>query len=56
MYDRKKDPYQLDNLAKDKRYKPIKKAMRKRLALLRPCVGASQCYRDFDKPPKRKHK
>ncbi len=56
LYDRKRDPYQLKNVADKKSYKPIRKAMRKRLAILRPCAGASECYRNFDKPPSRKTK
>ena len=56
LYDRKKDPYQLKNVGDKKRYKPIRKEMRHRLKALKSCAGTSQCYRQFPKPPDRRHR
>lgn len=52
LYDRKRDPYQLHNVAEDDRYKSIRKQLRKRLAVLRPCAGTTQCYRNFGTLPR----
>jgi N-acetylglucosamine-6-sulfatase len=51
LYDRKRDPYQLRNLAESKRYKPVRKELRRRLSVLRPCAGTTQCYRNFGALP-----
>lgn len=53
FYDRKRDPYQLRNLADKPRYKSIRKELRRRLVVLRPCAGTTQCYRNFGTLPRR---
>ncbi len=50
LYDRVKDPYEIHNRAKDPRYKPVLREMRKRAAALRTCAGAS-CSRSFGPVP-----
>lgn len=56
LYDRQRDPYQLKNLADKPRYKPIRKALRKRYLTLSSCSGVAECQRYFGPPPKRKAK
>ncbi|MGL5826724.1 MAG: sulfatase/phosphatase domain-containing protein, partial [Nocardioides sp.] len=50
LYDRKRDPYQLVNVAGDRDYKRTLRAMRQRLRVLRDCSG--DCYRWFRRPPR----
>lgn len=52
LYDRKRDPYQLRNLAESERYKLIRKELSRRLAVLRSCAGSAQCYRNFGPLPR----
>jgi hypothetical protein len=56
LYDRKRDPAQLLNVAKDRAYHDVRREMRKRYRTLRNCVGAADCYRYFGKPPKIGHR
>ncbi len=53
LYDRKFDPYQLRNLSSAKRYVPIRKELRRRLAVLRTCSGTVECYPNFGSLPRR---
>jgi hypothetical protein len=54
LYDRNRDPYELQNVAKDRRYREVLKELRRRTAALVRCSGAA-CSRDFGRmPPVRK--
>lgn len=46
LYDRRRDPYQLRNLADSRRYGPVERALAGRLRALASCVGA-ECSRGF---------
>jgi len=46
LYDRRRDPEELDNLAGDPRYAPVLRALRWRAAVLASCVGR-ECRRSF---------
>lgn len=50
LYDRLRDPYEIHNRARDPRYQPVLRAMRKRMAALRDCAGAA-CSRSFGAVP-----
>jgi N-acetylglucosamine-6-sulfatase len=50
LYDRKRDPYQLQSLDEDPRYKPVLRALRWRAEILGRCAG-SQCRQTFDPLP-----
>jgi len=51
LYDMAKDRLQLKSVFKNRRYKPVKKWLLRRLARLTPCVGAT-CNVHLGKPPK----
>ncbi|MEZ5091451.1 sulfatase [Nocardioides sp.] len=46
LYDRLRDPFEIDNVAKDPRYRPVLLDMRNRMEALRDCAGAS-CAQNF---------
>lgn len=50
LYDRRRDPHQLTNLAAAPPYLPVLRELRERLRALRDCAGAS-CRRDFGAEP-----
>ena len=47
LYDRKKDPSQLRNVAEQRKYRNVVREMAKRLRKLSHCRGA-ECRRNFD--------
>ncbi|MGL5811036.1 MAG: sulfatase-like hydrolase/transferase, partial [Nocardioides sp.] len=51
LYDRKRDRYQLRNVAGRPEYGAVLRTMRKRFRILSPCAGVMECYRKFPKPP-----
>jgi len=51
LYDRRKDPHQLTNLATSARHAGVRAELARRLLLLQDCVGES-CWTDFGSPPK----
>jgi N-acetylglucosamine-6-sulfatase len=50
LYDRRRDPHQLENLASDPRYAPVLRALRKRTRALEDCAGRT-CRRSFKRLP-----
>jgi N-acetylglucosamine-6-sulfatase len=52
LYDRRRDPHQLVNVARDPAYRKVRREMWQRLRVLRGCAGVGECYRWFDNPPK----
>lgn len=52
LYDRKRDPFQLRNLALDPRYAPVRAELRERLAALQDCAGPAACFRRFGPVPR----
>lgn len=53
LYDRKNDPYELQNRAKKKRYRAVRKELIRRTDRLKGCRGEA-CLRDFGPDPKPK--
>ncbi|WP_435747429.1 sulfatase family protein [Nocardioides sp. SYSU DS0663] len=51
LYDNRRDPHQLRNLADDRRHRRVVREMTRRLELLEDCAGAS-CRRSFGPPPR----
>jgi N-acetylglucosamine-6-sulfatase len=51
LYDRLRDPHQLHNLARDRRYRDVRAALAQRARALRDCSGAS-CRRPFAPLPR----
>lgn len=51
LYDRRRDPYELRNVARDPRYRAIRRALGKRFGVLRSCAGTLECYREFGPLP-----
>ncbi|MQA73593.1 MAG: sulfatase-like hydrolase/transferase [Solirubrobacterales bacterium] len=43
LYDLRRDPEELDNLARDRRYEGVRRRLAARLAALRDCAGPSEC-------------
>lgn len=50
LYDRRRDPYQLDNLADDPRYAEVLQALQRRATILGDCAGW-RCRRSFSQLP-----
>lgn len=50
LYDRKKDPYELRNVAREPRYRDVLVELRQRTRSLEGCSGA-RCSRDFGRMP-----
>jgi N-acetylglucosamine-6-sulfatase len=50
LYDRRNDPFQLDNLAQDPDYAKVLAALKRRTAALRGCAG-QRCFRSFPALP-----
>lgn len=51
LYDNRRDPYQLQNLARDRRHRGVLREMRQRLAALEDCSG-EECRVDLGPPPR----
>jgi arylsulfatase A-like enzyme len=51
LYDRDKDPYELRNLIRSRRYDPVRRELERRLRALGDCEG-SECNRYFGKVPR----
>jgi N-acetylglucosamine-6-sulfatase len=47
LYDRRRDPYELDNAAGTRRYAGVERALSRRLTTLADCVSTSACSRVF---------
>jgi arylsulfatase A-like enzyme len=54
LYDHSKDPYELRNVAHKRAYAPVVRALKKRVAALKDCHGAS-CRRVFGRVPHPRH-
>ena len=52
LYDRKRDPFQLRNLARDPRYAAVRAELVGRLDALADCVGPARCFRRFGSVPR----
>lgn len=52
LYDRKRDPFQLRNLARDPRYARVRAELAKRLKALEGCEGPARCFRRFGSVPR----
>ena len=50
LFDRRRDPDQVDNLAGSRAYRPVRRELKKRLRSLVGCVG-SDCFREFGPVP-----
>jgi N-acetylglucosamine-6-sulfatase len=50
LYDRHRDPHELTNVAGRPAYRAVERELRRRLAVLKTCSGAS-CRRDFGRLP-----
>jgi arylsulfatase A-like enzyme len=50
LYDRRRDPHELVNVARDPAYRKVRRELLRRLRLLGPCAGAS-CNRAFGPVP-----
>ena len=50
LYDRRTDPYQMDNVAQDPRYAKVLAALKRRTAALKGCAG-QRCFRSFPQLP-----
>ncbi len=51
LYDRKRDPFQMDNLWEDAGYRPVLRALLERTKALADCNGTSECFREFGPLP-----
>lgn len=55
LYDRRRDPHELQSVARRKRYAPVRRELRRRMRVLRTCV-AEVCSADFGPQPKPRKK
>ena len=51
LYDRAVDPYELNNVASNPRYRQVSRVLRTRFHALGKCAGTAECYRDFGPVP-----